>query len=165
MQHLIVKTAHTRNDIHWLIAGDGPLATNLREAVPKANVTFTGYLQGKDLAEVYACSNIMIFPSATETFGNVVLESLACGTPVIGANSGGVKNIIADGKTGILCLPKHADSFLSSIHSLLRNEEQLIQMGIAASSYAKTKSWDEIFRGLLDQYEEVLQHTASELLA
>lgn len=107
----------------------------------------------------------MVFPSTTETFGNVVLESLACGTPVIGANSGGVKNIITDGKTGILCPPKDIDSFLSSINSLLQNEEQLMQMGIAASSYAKSKSWDEIFRGLLDQYEEVLQHTASELLA
>ena len=74
-----------------------PLATNLREAVPQTNVTFTGYLQSADLAEAYACSNIMVFPSATETFGNVVLESLACGTPVIGANSG-VKNIITDGK-------------------------------------------------------------------
>lgn len=138
---------------------------NLRETVPQTNVTFTGYLQGGDLAEAYACSNIMVFPSATETFGNVVLESLACGTPVIGANSGGVKNIITDGKTGVLCPPKNEDAFLSSIYSLLQNEEQLIQMGIAASSYAKTKSWDEIFRGLLDQYEEVLQHTASELLA
>ncbi|MBL3199212.1 glycosyltransferase, partial [Klebsiella pneumoniae] len=54
LQHLIVKTAHTRNDIHWLIAGDGPLATSLREAVPKTNITFTGYLQGGDLAEAYA---------------------------------------------------------------------------------------------------------------
>lgn len=160
-----MQTARTRNDIHWLIAGDGPLATNLRESVPKTNVTFTGYLQGKDLAEAYACSNIMVFPSATETFGNVVLESLACGTPVIGANSGGVKNIITDGKTGVLCPSKHADSFLSSIHSLLQNEQKLMQMGLAATSYAKSKSWDEIFRGLLDQYEEVLQHNASELLA
>ena len=106
MQNLIVKSAHTRSDIHWLIAGDGPLATSLREAVPKTNITFTGYLQSADLAEAYACSNIMVFPSATETFGNVVLESLACGTPVIGANSGGVKNIITDGKTGVLCPPK-----------------------------------------------------------
>ena len=94
LQNLIVKSAHTRNDIHWLIAGDGPLATSLREAVPKTNVTFTGYLQGVDLAEAYACSNMMVFPSATETFGNVVLESLACGTPVIGANSGGVKILL-----------------------------------------------------------------------
>ena len=102
---------HTRNDIHWLIAGDGPLATSLREAVPKTNVTFTGYLQGVDLAEAYACSNMMVFPSATETFGNVVLESLACGTPVIGANSGGVKNIITDGKTGVLCPQKMRTHF------------------------------------------------------
>ncbi len=165
MQDLIVKSAHTRNDIHWLIAGDGPLATNLCEAVSKTNVTFTGYLQGEDLAEAYACSNIMVFPSATETFGNVVLESLACGTPVIGANSGGVKNIITDGKTGVLCPPKDADAFLSSIYSLLQNKEKLIQMGIATSSYAKSKSWDEIFRGLLNQYAEVLQHATSELLA
>ena len=106
MQNLIVKSTHTRNDIHWLIAGDGPLATNLHEAVPKTNVTFTGYLQGADLAEAYACSNLMVFPSTTETFGNVVLESLACGTPVIGANSGGVKNIITDGKTGFFVRPK-----------------------------------------------------------
>ncbi|HFJ9446784.1 glycosyltransferase family 1 protein [Bacillus tropicus] len=165
LQNLIVKSAHTRNDIHWLIAGDGPLATSLREAVPKTTVTFTGYLQGLDLAEAYACSNIMVFPSATETFGNVVLESLACGTPVIGANSGGVKNIITDGKTGVLCPPKNEDAFLSSIYSLLQNEEKLEQMGIAASSYAKSKSWDEIFRSLLNEYEEVLQHNASELLA
>jgi len=107
----------------------------------------------------------MVFPSATETFGNVVLESLACGTPVIGANSGGVKNIITDGKTGVLCPPKDAYVFLSSIYSLLQNKEKLIQMGIAASSYAKSKSWDEIFRGLLNQYAEVLQHATSELLA
>ncbi len=144
---------------------DGPLATSLREAVPKTNITFTGYLQGGDLAEAYACSNIMVFPSATETFGNVVLESLACGTPVIGANSGGVKNIITDGKTGVLCPPKNEDAFLSSIYFLLQNEERLEQMGIAASSFAKSEELRSIFRGLLNQYEEVLQHNASELLA
>ena len=88
-----------------------PLATNLHEAVPKTNVTFTGYLQGADLAEAYACSNLMVFPSTTETFGNVVLESLACGTPVIGANSGGVKNIITDGKTGFFVRPKMRTHF------------------------------------------------------
>ena len=125
LQNLIVKSAHTRSDIHWLIAGDGPLATSLREAVPKTNITFTGYLQSADLAEAYACSNIMVFPSATETFGNVVLESLACGTPVIGANSGGVKNIITDGKTGVLCPPKNEDAFLSSIYFYYKMKKNL----------------------------------------
>ncbi|MEK7014343.1 glycosyltransferase family 4 protein [Bacillus sp. FSL R9-9410] len=165
LQTLIQTTNNKRDDIHWLIAGDGPLAKDLHENVPKTNVTFTGYLQGTNLAEVYASSALMVFPSTTETFGNVVLESLACGTPVIGANSGGVKNIIKDGKTGFLCEPKNVDSFLSSIYSLLNNEERLKQMGVAASSYAKSQSWDEIFHRLLNQYEEVLHQNESELLA
>ncbi|MED1559753.1 glycosyltransferase family 1 protein [Bacillus paramycoides] len=165
LQTLIHMTNKERNDIHWLIAGDGPLAKILHENVPKTNVTFTGYLQGEDLAEAYASSDLMVFPSATETFGNVVLESLACGTPVIGANSGGVKNIIKDEKTGFLCDPKNEDSFLSSIYYLLNNEEKLKQMGLAASSYAKSQSWDEIFLNLLNQYEEVLHRNKAELLA
>jgi len=107
----------------------------------------------------------MVFPSATETFGNVVLESLACGTPVVGANSGGVKNIITDGKTGFLCEPKNSNSFLSSIYQLLNNEEMRKQMGIAARFYATTQSWDEIFHGLYMQYEEVLHQNNTELLA
>ncbi len=165
LQELIVKTVHTRNDIHWLIAGDGPLATSLCEAVPKTNVTFTGYLQGEDLAETYAGSDLMVFPSATETFGNVVLESLACGTPVIGANSGGVKNIITDGKTGILCEPKNEDSFLSSIYKLLNNEEMRKQISLDARSYAATQSWDEIFSNLLMHYDDVIQSRKTEMLA
>ncbi|MBC6971370.1 glycosyltransferase family 1 protein [Bacillus sp. Xin] len=163
---LIQTTLKERtDDIHWLIAGDGPLAKELRETVPTTNVTFTGYLQGQNLAEAYACSDLMVFPSTTETFGNVVLESLACGTPVIGANSGGVKNIIIDGKTGSLCEPKNTESFLLSIYQLLNNDELRKQMSIAARTYAAKQSWDEILHTLLLQYEEVFHQNNSELLA
>ncbi|PFD96829.1 glycosyl transferase [Bacillus cereus] len=166
LRRLIHTTIKERKDaIHWLIAGNGPLAKDLRETTPTNNVTFTGYLERENLAEAYACSDLMIFPSATETFGNVVLESLACGTPVIGANSGGVKNIIADGKTGFLCEPKNTNSFLSSIYQLLNSEEARKQMSIAARSYATTQSWNEIFHSLYMQYEEVLQQNNAELLA
>ncbi|PQZ55884.1 MULTISPECIES: glycosyltransferase family 1 protein [Bacillus] len=165
LQTLIQTTNKERDDIHWLIAGDGPLAKILHENVPKANVTFTGYLQGEDLAEVYASSDLMVFPSTTETFGNVVLESLACGTPVIGANSGGVKNIITDGKTGFLREPKNADSFLSSIYELLNNEEMRKQMSQDAHSYAATESWDEISSDLLMHYDDVIQSRKAEMLA
>jgi glycosyltransferase involved in cell wall biosynthesis len=165
LQTLIQTTNKERDDIHWLITGDGPLAKGLHENVSKTNVTFTGYLQGKDLAEVYASSDLMVFPSTTETFGNVVLESLACGTPVIGANSGGVKNIITDGKTGFLCEPKNADSFLSSIYELLNNEEMRKQMSQDAHSYAATESWDEISSDLLMHYDDVIQSRKAEMLA
>ncbi|WJE19748.1 glycosyltransferase family 1 protein [Bacillus cereus] len=165
LQTLIQTTNKERDDIHWLIAGDGPLAKGLHENVQKTNVTFTGYLQGKDLAEVYASSDLMVFPSTTETFGNVVLESLACGTPVIGANSGGVKNIITDGKTGVLCEPKNEDSFLSSIYELLNNEEMRKQISLDARSYATTQSWDEISSNLLMHYDDVIQSRKAEMLA
>ncbi|WP_410984038.1 glycosyltransferase family 4 protein [Bacillus cereus] len=163
---LIQTTLKERtDDIHWLIAGDGPLAKELRETVPTTNVTFTGYLQGQNLAEAYACSDLMVFPSATETFGNVVLESLACGTPVIGANAGGVKNIIADGKTGFLCEPKNANSFLSFIYQLLNHEAMRKQMSISARTYAAKQSWDEISNDLLMHYDDVIQSRKAEMLA
>ncbi|PFN27487.1 glycosyltransferase family 4 protein [Bacillus cereus] len=165
LQTLIQTTNKERDDIHWLIAGDGPLAKSLHENVPKTNVTFTGYLQGEDLAEAYASSDLMVFPSTTETFGNVVLESLACGTPVIGANSGGVKNIITDGKNGVLCEPKNEASFLSSIYELLNNEEMRKQISLDARSYAATQSWDEIFSNLLMRYDNVIQSRKAEMLA
>ncbi|HDR3890048.1 TPA: glycosyltransferase family 1 protein [Bacillus cereus] len=165
LQTLIQMTNKKRDDIHWLIAGDGPLAKGLHENVQKTNVTFTGYLQGVDLAEAYASSDLMVFPSTTETFGNVVLESLACGTPVIGANSGGVKNIITDGKTGVLCEPKNEDSFLSSIYELLNNEEMRKQISLDARSYAATQSWDEISNNLLMHYDDVIQSRKAEMLA
>lgn len=165
LQTLIQTTNKERDDIHWLIAGDGPLAKGLHENVPKTNVTFTGYLQGEDLAEAYASSDLMVFPSTTETFGNVVLESLACGTPVIGANSGGVKNIITDGKMGVLCESKNEDSFLSSIYELLNNEEMRKQMSLDAHSYATTQSWDEISSNLLMHYDDVIQSRKAEMLA
>lgn len=165
LRTLIQTTLKERtNDIHWLIAGDGPLAKELRETVPE-NVTFTGYLQGENLAEAYACSDLMVFPSATETFGNVVLESLSCGTPVIGANAGGVKNIISDKKTGFLCEPKNTDSFLSSIYELLNNEEMRKQMSLDAYSYTTTQSWDKIFSDLLMHYDDVIQSRKAEMLA
>ncbi|WP_305453515.1 glycosyltransferase family 4 protein [Bacillus mycoides] len=165
LQTLIQTTNKERDDIHWLITGDGPLARFLHENAPKANVTFTGYLQGTNLAEVYASSDLMVFPSTTETFGNVVLESLACGTPVIGANSGGVKNIIKDEKTGFLCEPKNEDSFLSSIYELLNNEEMRKQMSQDAHSYAATESWDEISSDLLMHYDDIIQSRKAEMLA
>ena len=89
-------------DIQWLWVGDGPLREKLEREAP-TNVTFTGFLKGEELAEIYCTSDLFVFPSPTETFGNVVLEALASGTPVVGANSGGVKNIIHTEVTGLLC--------------------------------------------------------------
>ena len=91
--------------VHWLVVGDGPLLPSLRNEVP-ANVTFAGYREGDELAKLYASADLFFFPSSTETFGNVALEAMASGLPVIGAESGGVKEIVQNGTTGLLCTPK-----------------------------------------------------------
>ncbi|WP_102261242.1 glycosyltransferase family 4 protein [Mesobacillus jeotgali] len=142
--------------VQWLIVGDGPLREQLEKEAP-ANMTFTGYLKGEQLAEVYSASDLFIFPSATETFGNVVLESLASGTPVIGANAGGVKSIIQDGLTGRLCTPHDIEQFTEAVTGLLTSDSKRIQMGYEARNYALTQKWGKIFNDLISHYQQVIE--------
>lgn len=149
--------------VHWLIVGDGPMKEQLEKEAP-ANMTFTGYLKGPQLAEVYSASDLFIFPSATETFGNVVLESLASGTPVVGANAGGVKSIIGDGVTGRLCEPQNIQQFTEAITTLLASDSKRNQMGYEGRNYALTQKWGKIFDDVISHYQQVIvtnpQHSA-----
>jgi glycosyltransferase involved in cell wall biosynthesis len=152
------------DQVHWLIAGDGPLLDELKMAeVP--NMTFTGYLKGVELAEAYSATDLFVFPSPTETFGNVVLEALASGTPVIGANAGGVKNIISTGVTGYLCEPGNAEDFIKNILHLLDNESLRVQMAGNARKYALTQKWDQIFEEVINQYSTVINEPAKKIYA
>ncbi|MCE7790956.1 glycosyltransferase family 1 protein [Salipaludibacillus sp. CUR1] len=144
------------DDTHLIVAGDGPLLSQLQAAEPE-KTTFTGFLKGERLAEVYASSDVFIFPSSTETFGNVVLEALSSGLPVIGADKGAVPHLIDHGSTGFLCPPKHTQSFVKHTETLLWNEEYRKQMSDRARKFALTQSWDDIFSGLIGGYEEVLK--------
>ncbi|MCM3768608.1 glycosyltransferase family 1 protein [Neobacillus niacini] len=148
--------AELNEKIQWLIIGDGPLREKLEAQAP-TNVIFTGYLNGKSLAQAYSASDLFVFPSATETFGNVVLEALASGIPVIGANSGGVKNIIKCGENGILCTPGNVEEFTKAIIHLIKNSSIRKQMGGAGRNYALTQSWNRIFENLIWQYTEVIE--------
>jgi glycosyltransferase involved in cell wall biosynthesis len=153
-----------KNDVHWLIVGDGPLKEKLQQDIPD-NMTFVGYLHGEELAKTYTAADIFVFPSATETFGNVVLESLASGTPVIGADSGGVKNIVEHGKFGYLCEPGNVESFVHAILQCLLSNAKIKQMGLDGRAYALTQNWDSIFEELLAQYEEVIRRSPYVLYA
>lgn len=146
---------YLNENLQWLIVGDGPLREELQAKAPE-NMEFTGYLKGRQLAEVYSASDLFVFPSPTETFGNVVLESLASGTPVIGANSGGVKSIIQEGVTGRLCEPDNIEEFTETITHLLTNPKHRAQMGIEGREYALTQKWDKIFDDLLGHYALVI---------
>ncbi|MDQ0201562.1 glycosyltransferase family 4 protein [Neobacillus ginsengisoli] len=151
-------------NIHWFVIGDGPLREELEKEAP-LNMSFTGYLKGEKLAEVYSASDLFVFPSATETFGNVVLEALASGTPVIGANAGGVKNIVKPGENGYLCKPGYVPEFAGAIARLLNNESLRKQMGWEGRNYALEQKWDKIFENLLWHYSAVIEEIKSKKYA
>ena len=152
------------DEIQWLIVGDGPMREELEREAPE-NMLFTGYVKGEQLAAVYSASDLFVFPSATETFGNVVLEALASGTPAITSNSGGVKTIIQDGVTGFLCDPGNTQQFTNSILQLLNHEDLRKKMGIQGRNYALTQKWDRIFDHLLWHYYDVLQEPKEQKFA
>ncbi|WP_433745992.1 glycosyltransferase family 4 protein [Falsibacillus pallidus] len=144
-----------KNQIHWLIVGDGPSRMEMQSKLAGHPVTFTGYLGGEELAEVYASSDLFVFPSASETFGNVVLEAMASGLPVITSNKGGVKNIVKHGKNGYMCPEKNVNEFIQSISDLLNNDRHATLMGMNARSYAEDQKWDVIFKSFLTELREI----------
>jgi glycosyltransferase involved in cell wall biosynthesis len=149
---------HLKKDTHLLIVGDGPLLKAMLEKHKDQRITFTGFLEGEELANVYASSDLFLFPSSTETFGNVVLEAMASGLPVIGARAGGVQHLIKHNKNGLLCKEKNLDSFVSATACLLENQSLRSQYSEQAHQYALTLSWDEIFAKLIESYLNVIHN-------
>ncbi len=148
----------SRNSIAWastnvrfLIVGHGGDEAWLRERLPRAE--FTGVLRGEALATAYANMDLFVFPSHTDTFGNVVLEALASGVPAIVTPDGGPRTIVRDGETGRI-VPD--DQFAAAIAGLLADPARLAEMRRAARAYALTASWDSVFEGVYAAYDEVL---------
>lgn len=141
--------------IALIVTGEGPMLEDLKTTMPK-NVIFTGYKQGHELAQIYASSDIFAFPSGFETFGNVVLEAMASGIPAVGVSKGGVMESIIPHRNGLLAQPDDADSFTQQLEEMIQNDEMRCQLGKRARKFAETRSWDSIFKELMESYEEVL---------
>lgn len=140
----------------FIIAGDGPYGEQMKKATIK-NMIFTGYLKGRELSALYSSCDVFVFPSSTETFGNVVLEAMASGLPVITADSGGVKDSVVDGFNGLLCKPRSVESFSGAMSKFIGNNSLIADMGFNARQYTLTKSWDKIFGQLMTDYECALE--------
>ena len=135
-------------DPRWVIVGHGSEERGLRQQLGAA-ATFTGVLRGEALATAYANMDLLVFPSHTDTFGNVVLEALASGVPAIVTPDGGPAHIVQDGVTG--CVAED-DGFAAEIAGLLRAPERLEAMREAARRYALSCSWDAVFERVLAAY-------------
>jgi glycosyltransferase involved in cell wall biosynthesis len=138
-------------DFRFMIVGHGNEEPWLRERLPRAE--FTGVLKGEPLSTAYANMDIFVFPSHTDTFGNVVLESLASGVPAIVTPDGGPPTIVRDHQTGRIV--PDAD-FAAAVASILADPERHAAMRLAARDYALTASWDSVFDGVYAAYESIL---------
>jgi len=145
-----------RNDIALVIAGDGPIKNELKEYMPDA--IFLGQLSGSDLSTAYASSDIFIFPSTTETFGNVTLEAMASGIPPICAKEGGAYGIIDDGVTGLIAKPRDPVDLSNKIEYLVNFPLKRKLIAANSLAFAKEQSWEKIFKKLFYSYQEVLHN-------
>ena len=138
-------------NFRFRIVGHGGDEVWLREQLPDAE--FTGVLRGEELAAAYAGMDVFVFPSHTDTFGNVVLEALASGVPAIVTPDGGPCTIVRDGVTGRIVPDAE---FTEAVMEILSDPAQHERMRQAARAYALTASWDSVFEGVYAGYESIL---------
>jgi glycosyltransferase involved in cell wall biosynthesis len=130
--------------VQLFVVGHGPYSEALAQSLPEA--VFTGYLRGKELATAYASADIFVFPSTTDTFGNVILEAQACGVPVIVSDSGGPKELVEDRTNGFITRSRDVDDFTQAIRSLATDTALRERMGDAARKSVTDRSWPNAFR-------------------
>ncbi|MFD0680579.1 MULTISPECIES: glycosyltransferase family 4 protein [unclassified Paenibacillus] len=161
LQTFLALSDTIRANSHLVITGDGPLYQPLLENYGGAsNITFTGFQQGRELSRLYAAADVFLFPSASETFGNVILEAMASGTAVIGAAAGGVKDLIHHNQNGLLCKPGNIVEFVNTVELLYHNEGRRLEIAEAGRTYSMQQSWEQIFSRLYDSYLHVLSESA-----
>jgi glycosyltransferase involved in cell wall biosynthesis len=149
-----------KDEKNFMIVGHGGDETWLRERLHRAE--FTGVLQGEELARAYANMDLFVFPSHTDTFGNVVLEALASGVPAIVTPDGGPRTIVRDGETGCI-VPD--EQFTAAITEIISDPTRHVKMRQAARAYALTASWDSVFEGVYAAYSHLFpaaQQTAAD---
>lgn len=139
------------------MVGAGPQLEQLKTLLDPAGTTFTGYLSGADLADAFACGDVFVFPSTTETLGLVALESFASGVPVVGARAGGIPFVVDEGVTGYLVEPEDYLAWAERISGLLLDTNLRRHMGMAARTEAESHSWRAATEQLVRYYGQAIQ--------
>ena len=144
------------------LVGDGPYRGQLEKIFENTKTNFIGYLSGEELASAYASGDIFLFPSSTETLGLVLLEAMAAGCPVIGANKGGIPDIINNGINGCLYNPDEKDngerSLIEATKKILADKNKKEAMRKEARKEAEQWDWNQATLQLQKYYAETLEN-------
>jgi glycosyltransferase involved in cell wall biosynthesis len=125
------------------VVGHGPYSEAFAKSLPEA--FFTGYLTGKELATAYASADVFVFPSTTDTFGNVILEAQACGLPVVVSDSGGPKELVEDRGNGLITKSHDVEDFARAIRTLVTDSTLRQRMATAARNSVTDRAWPSAF--------------------
>jgi glycosyltransferase involved in cell wall biosynthesis len=138
-----------------LIVGEGPARDWFEKRLPEA--VFTGFQSGPDLGRAVASMDMLFNPSVTETFGNVTLEAMATGIPVVAARATGSQSLVADQVTGRLIRPGACDAFADALAHYCTDLPARQAAGLAGCEASRHYGWDEVNQHLVDSYLRVIR--------
>lgn len=159
LEGMNAAAARLPNRFLFAFAGDGPLLSYCRSHAPP-NSVFAGRIVGKDLSEFYASADIFVFPSTTDTFGNVLQEAMASGLPVIAADAEPTREVLGHGESrvplGRLFPGEDAEALASQLIELALDVELRSRMARQSRVVAMERTWDTVFDDLFEDYERVI---------
>lgn len=158
LQHFIDALVDFKHDWEIVIAGDGPYLPTLKAQALRLglNISFTGFIQGRELLDLYATSKVFVFPSLQENFPVVLLEAMQAGCAIITTNVDGCAEVIGD--AGIVVEPKRPDQIRNALKDLLRNENEIQRLSLAAKRRIELFRWPRI----ANQYDALLREALAQ---
>ncbi len=153
---LLAEALQQIGDRRWqlLLVGDGPsrpMIEKLYESLEPGRVKFAGILEESELPACYAASDVYAWPAVREAYGMALLEAQASGLPVIAGREGGVADVVRDGVTGMLTMPRSPEALASAIVDLLDHPIRRREMAAAAPIFVESEHSLDHASGLLDQ--------------
>ena len=145
-----------KRKIEAIVVGDGDAKdalVNLSKNL-KAKITFTGFVSEEEKYQIYSNARVVVQPSIKEGWGLTAIEAQSCGTPVVCANSPGLREVVADNKTGFLYPYSDIDTLCARIIELLDDDAKWEKFSLAAKEWAHGFSWDKA----AEKLEKILKH-------
>jgi len=138
------------------LVGRGPLEEPIRSRqIPGVHVL--GLMHDRALAEAYSSADLFVFPSATETFGNSLLEAMGSGLPCLAANAAGVLEFARHGQNAWLVTPNSAPAIAQGLRRLIQDAELRRRLSEGGLATAAERRWDTVYEGLLQDYREAIE--------
>jgi len=146
-----------------LVIGEGPARAWFESRIPDAK--FAGFQVGADLGRAVASMYMFFNPSVTEAFGNVTLESMACGLPVVAAKATGSQSLVEDKVSGRLITPGAINQFADALHAYCTNTDLRAEHGSTGERRSHDYSWDAINQTVADTYLRLIRQRAARAIA